>query len=391
LNRTPTINGGVRSAPPTVRASTMSSFGQYSSQDLYGPSARLLVKKNKQNALHPPIGASPGELRLWMKQNGLLNEPAKRLSSVGRRVSGARLPPLRPTNMNVPVVITDPAKGATRQLKAEAAMEVKAAEEQAEAAKREARRAARREAKERAQTEAREQAEAARALAVQAETEAAARLDAQRDQRKKEAASWRSRREEQQQQPQPEQAGAGPKAKAERKAKAEAAAQAKAEAEAEARLEMEAEALAEAEIAGRANLQLEEVAVASPDVMQEEAAAETEEVLADEAAALARIAAAEADEVILVPEDEPVEEASMDAVPPTVASARPLSPVAAISIEVPAPNEEDAAEEVKVVPAPVPDAAEGKESVPMEEGSNVYVGDDDDFEADFEEEDLELP
>ena len=74
-----------------------------------------------------------------------------------------------------------------------------------------------------------------------------------------------------------------------------------------------------------------------------------------------------------------------------MASARPLSPVAAISIEVPAPNEEDAAEEVKVVPAPAPDAAEGKESVPMEEGSNVYVGDDDDFEADFEEEDLELP
>ena len=124
----------------------MSSFGQFSSQDLYGPSARLLLKKNAKKNLHPPIGASPGELRLWMKQNGLLNEPAlpKRLSSVGRRVSAARLPPLQPSNTNVPANSEQHGK---RQSKAEVAMEAKVLDEQAEAAKREARRAARREAK----------------------------------------------------------------------------------------------------------------------------------------------------------------------------------------------------------------------------------------------------
>ena len=129
--------------------------------------------------------------------------------------------------------------------------------------------------------------------------------------------------------------------------------------------------------------------------------AEVEGVLADEAAALARIAAAEADEVLVVePEEEPADEAPVESAPPKVQGVRPLSPVAAITIEVPATSEEDAVEEVKVVSAPPADAAAvvaaadtaaGTESAaPMELGSDLYVGADDDFEEDFEE-DLELP
>ena len=45
-------------------------FGNVSSQDVYGPSMRNLYKAK---GLAPPIGASPGELRLWLKQNGLLD------------------------------------------------------------------------------------------------------------------------------------------------------------------------------------------------------------------------------------------------------------------------------------------------------------------------------
>lgn len=78
----------------------MASFGAYSTSDLYGPS----VRKVKLGGLAPPIGASPGELRLWLKTNGLLEneassgrKPTARLAQVGRRanVSARRLPPLQ--------------------------------------------------------------------------------------------------------------------------------------------------------------------------------------------------------------------------------------------------------------------------------------------------------
>ena len=54
--------------------------------------------------LHPPIGASPGELRLWLKLNGLMDNGMKhadrknhRIAQVGRRpaAGAARLPPLQ--------------------------------------------------------------------------------------------------------------------------------------------------------------------------------------------------------------------------------------------------------------------------------------------------------
>ena len=75
--------------------------------------------------------------------------------------------------------------------------------------------------------------------------------------------------------------------------------------------------------------------------------------------------------------------------PPPVAGLRPLSPVAAMTIEVPVASEEDAVEEVKVVAEPAGKETAGAESVAMDASSDLYVGDDD-FEDDFEE-DLELP
>ena len=75
-------------------------FGNVSSQDVYGPSMRNLYKTK---GLAPPIGASPGELRLWLKQNGLLDggnsnkrpvmqkTAPQRIGQAGRRVNAARV------------------------------------------------------------------------------------------------------------------------------------------------------------------------------------------------------------------------------------------------------------------------------------------------------------
>lgn len=66
--------------------------------------------------LNPPIGASPGEMRLWLKMNGLLqNDSVKqagvqRVGQVGRRVNAtkklpplsSRRPPLATADTNVP-------------------------------------------------------------------------------------------------------------------------------------------------------------------------------------------------------------------------------------------------------------------------------------------------
>lgn len=43
--------------------------------DVAAPSFKRLLGANSK--LQPPIGASPGEMRLWLKINGLLEEPKK--------------------------------------------------------------------------------------------------------------------------------------------------------------------------------------------------------------------------------------------------------------------------------------------------------------------------
>ena len=78
---------------------TMSHFGSIATIDITSPSFKRLMKTR---GAAPPIGASPGELRLWLKMNGLFDEP---LSKVDRRThlkgmrprptkSTARLPPI---------------------------------------------------------------------------------------------------------------------------------------------------------------------------------------------------------------------------------------------------------------------------------------------------------
>ena len=42
-----------------------------------GFDARSSIDGKKQKALQPPMNASPGELRLWRKLNGLLSEEEK--------------------------------------------------------------------------------------------------------------------------------------------------------------------------------------------------------------------------------------------------------------------------------------------------------------------------
>ena len=46
--------------------------------DISAPSMKRLMATSGKA---PPIGASPGELRLWLKQNGLLDEAMKRCTS----------------------------------------------------------------------------------------------------------------------------------------------------------------------------------------------------------------------------------------------------------------------------------------------------------------------
>ena len=50
----------------------MSSFGSVATIDIYSPAFKRLLKCNP--GLAPPIGASPGELRLWLKMNGLMDD-----------------------------------------------------------------------------------------------------------------------------------------------------------------------------------------------------------------------------------------------------------------------------------------------------------------------------
>ena len=94
-------------------------FGNVSSQDVYGPSMRNLYKTK---GLAPPLGASPGELRLWLKQNGLLDggnsnkrpvmqkTAPQRIGQVGRRVNAGarRLPPINSRAPLAPVTNNPP-------------------------------------------------------------------------------------------------------------------------------------------------------------------------------------------------------------------------------------------------------------------------------------------
>ena len=50
-------------------------------KDMYqsGFDARMVAMDKKGKALQPPMNASPGELRLWRKLNGLLNEDEKKV------------------------------------------------------------------------------------------------------------------------------------------------------------------------------------------------------------------------------------------------------------------------------------------------------------------------
>jgi len=91
----------------------MSTFGSVSTQQLYGPSMR---RNGKLPAgLHPPIGASPGEMRLWLKMNGLLGDDKKRVGQVGRRVNvGKKLPPI---GERKPLVATTNIPPTTRAVK----------------------------------------------------------------------------------------------------------------------------------------------------------------------------------------------------------------------------------------------------------------------------------
>ena len=64
------------------------------------------MKVAMKAGLHPPIGASPGELRLWLKLNGMFEDgkaaqrrakqpSVQRIGQVGRKAVGARLPPIQ--------------------------------------------------------------------------------------------------------------------------------------------------------------------------------------------------------------------------------------------------------------------------------------------------------
>jgi hypothetical protein len=46
--------------------------------DMSGPSVQQAIKQAGKNGKYAPIGASPGELRLWLKQNGLLDDLQKK-------------------------------------------------------------------------------------------------------------------------------------------------------------------------------------------------------------------------------------------------------------------------------------------------------------------------
>jgi len=65
--------------------------------DLNTPAAKRLMQLS---GLTPPVGASPGELRLWLRMNGLTENEAKpkaadkRPSMPRARASGQRLPPI---------------------------------------------------------------------------------------------------------------------------------------------------------------------------------------------------------------------------------------------------------------------------------------------------------
>ena len=75
----------------------MSHFGSVATIDYSAPSLKRLLKTR---GAAPPIGASPGELRLWLKMNGLFDDATadKRTKLKGMRPrptrSSARLPPI---------------------------------------------------------------------------------------------------------------------------------------------------------------------------------------------------------------------------------------------------------------------------------------------------------
>ena len=46
--------------------------------DMQGPSVQQAIKMAGKKGLYAPIGASPGELRLWLKQNNLLDDIQKK-------------------------------------------------------------------------------------------------------------------------------------------------------------------------------------------------------------------------------------------------------------------------------------------------------------------------
>jgi len=145
-------------------------YGGVATIDIAAPSMKRLM--SVKCGLQPPIGASPGELRLWMKMNGLLDEPTAMLRRPAK--PNPRLPPLAPIQDNG-------ARGSARGLgnaKAEAAavkaeVEAQAKAEEA-AAKKEARRKAAAQAKREAKVKAADEARAA------AETTAAAERKADR-------------------------------------------------------------------------------------------------------------------------------------------------------------------------------------------------------------------
>lgn len=90
----------------------MSSFGSVATIDLYSPAFQRLLKCAGPG-LQPPIGASPGELRLWLKLNGLLDDSMKRTDQhmrskalrcqqpplgYRRKMNARRLPPIEHAN-----------------------------------------------------------------------------------------------------------------------------------------------------------------------------------------------------------------------------------------------------------------------------------------------------
>jgi len=69
----------------------MASFGSIATIDLYAPSLKRLMKCR---GLAPPIGASPGELRLWLKINGLFDDSTSRADG---RTHGRNMRPQQPS------------------------------------------------------------------------------------------------------------------------------------------------------------------------------------------------------------------------------------------------------------------------------------------------------